>query len=39
MVVKQTEFGIQPVVAAGGLVKVEDDVTVSFRIVARAAPP
>jgi polyisoprenoid-binding protein YceI len=39
IVVKQTEFGIQPVVAAGGLVKVEDEVTVSFRIVARAAPP
>jgi polyisoprenoid-binding protein YceI len=39
MVVKQTEFGIEPVVAAGGLVKVEDEVTVSFRIVARAGTP
>jgi polyisoprenoid-binding protein YceI len=39
MVIKQTEFGIQPVVAAGGLVKVEDEVTVSFRIVARAGTP
>jgi polyisoprenoid-binding protein YceI len=39
MVVKQTEFGIEPVSAAGGLVQVEDEVTVSFRIVARAATP
>jgi polyisoprenoid-binding protein YceI len=39
MVVKQTDFGIEPVVAAGGLVKVEDEVTVSFRIVARAGTP
>ncbi|MFL5312009.1 MAG: YceI family protein [Myxococcales bacterium] len=35
MVVKQTDFGIEPVSAGGGLVKVEDGVTVSFRIVAR----
>jgi len=39
MVVKQTEFGIEPVSAAGGLVQVEDEVTVSFRIVARAGTP
>lgn len=39
MVVKQTEFGIEPIEAAGGLVKVEDEVTVSFRIVARAGTP
>lgn len=39
MVVKQTDFGIEPVSAGGGLVKVEDAVTVSFRIVARAAAP
>jgi polyisoprenoid-binding protein YceI len=39
MVVKQSDFGIEPVSAGGGLVKVEDAVTVSFRIVARAAPP
>jgi hypothetical protein len=39
MVVRQTDFGIEPVVAAGGLVKVEDEVTVSFRIVARAGTP
>jgi polyisoprenoid-binding protein YceI len=39
MVVKQTDFGIEPVSAGGGLVKVEDGVTVTFRIVARAAAP
>jgi len=39
MVVKQSDFGIEPVSAGGGLVKVEDAVTVSFRIVARAATP
>jgi polyisoprenoid-binding protein YceI len=37
MVVKQTDFGIEPVSAGGGLVKVEDGVTVTFRIAARAA--
>lgn len=36
MVVKQSEFGIQPTSAGGGLVKVEDEVTLSFRIVAQA---
>jgi len=36
LVVKQTGFGIDPTMAAGGLVKVEDEVTVTFRIVARA---
>ena len=39
MLVKQTDFGIEPVSAGGGLVKVEDGVTVTFRIVARAAAP
>jgi polyisoprenoid-binding protein YceI len=39
VVVKQTDFGIEPVSAAGGLVKVEDEVTVTFKIVARAANP
>jgi len=39
MVVKQTDFGIEPVSAGGGLVKVEDAVTVSFQIVARASAP
>jgi hypothetical protein len=34
VVVKQSDFGIEPVSAAGGLVQVEDDVTVTFRIVA-----
>ncbi len=39
LVVKQTDFGIEPTAAAGGLVKVEDEVTVTFRIVARAGGP
>jgi polyisoprenoid-binding protein YceI len=39
MAVKQTDFGIEPVSAGGGLVKVEDAVTVSFRIVAKAVAP
>ena len=34
VVVKQSDFGIEPVSAAGRLVQVEDDVTVTFRIVA-----
>ncbi|OLC49329.1 MAG: hypothetical protein AUG04_10660 [Deltaproteobacteria bacterium 13_1_20CM_2_69_21] len=34
-VLKQTDFGIEPTTAAGGLVKVEDGVTVTFRIIAR----
>lgn len=38
MVVKQSDYGIQPTAAAGGLVKVADEVTLSFRIVARAGP-
>jgi polyisoprenoid-binding protein YceI len=37
MVVKQTDFGIEPITAAGGLVRVEDEVTISFQIVARPA--
>ena len=37
MVLKQSDFGIEPTTAAGGLVKVEDEVTVTFRLVAR--PP
>jgi polyisoprenoid-binding protein YceI len=39
MLVKQTDFGIEPVAAGGGLVKVADEVTVTFRIVARTAGP
>jgi len=35
VVVKQSDFGIEPTSAAGGLVKVEDEVTVTFRIAAR----
>jgi polyisoprenoid-binding protein YceI len=37
-VVKQTDFGIEPVSAAGGLVKVEDDVTITLRMNAQPAP-
>jgi polyisoprenoid-binding protein YceI len=36
LMVKQTDFGIEPTTAGGGLVKVEDEVTVTFGIVARA---
>jgi len=36
LVVKQTDFGIKPTMAAGGLVQVEDEVPVTFRIIARA---
>ncbi len=39
MVLKQTDFGIAPTSAAGGLVKVENEVTITFRIVARATRP
>jgi len=39
LVVKQSDFGIQPTSAGGGLVKVEDEVPVTFRIVARAGGP
>jgi polyisoprenoid-binding protein YceI len=35
MILKQSDFGIEPTTAAGGLVKVEDEVTVTFRLVAR----
>jgi len=38
MVVKQTDFGIEPTSAAGGLVRVEDEVVLTFRIGARAGP-
>jgi polyisoprenoid-binding protein YceI len=38
MVVKQSEFGIEPTSAGGGLVKVEDEVSLNFRIAARAGP-
>ncbi len=33
--VKQSDFGIEPTTAGGGLVKVADEVAVSFRVVAR----
>lgn len=34
--IRQTDYGIEPTTAAGGLVKVENEVTLSFRISARA---
>ena len=34
---KQTEFGIKPYSAAGGAVKVKDEVVVNFNIVAKAS--
>ena len=36
-VLKQTDFGIEPTSAAGGLVKVENEVPITFRIAARAS--
>ena len=38
MTVKQTDYGIEPTSAAGGLVKVENEVVLSFHITAKAAP-
>jgi polyisoprenoid-binding protein YceI len=35
LTVKQSDYGIKPTTAAGGLVQVEDEVPVDFRIVAR----
>jgi MOSC domain-containing protein YiiM len=32
---KQTSFGITPIVIAGGTVKVKDDVTIEFDVVTR----
>ena len=37
MLVNQTDYGIEPTSAAGGLVKVENEVTLTFRIAARAS--
>ena len=34
---KQSDYGMKPTTAAGGLVQVEDEVPVTFRIVARAS--
>jgi polyisoprenoid-binding protein YceI len=36
-VLKQTDYGIEPVSAGAGTVKVEDEVTVTFDLVGRAA--
>src|SRR5439155_22443640 len=38
LTVKQTDYGIEPTTAAGGLVKVENEVVLTFKISARAAP-
>jgi polyisoprenoid-binding protein YceI len=38
IVVRQSDFGIEPTSVAGGLVKVEDEVTLTFRIGARVIP-
>jgi len=35
--VKLTDFGIEPTSAAGGLVKVENDVPLDFRFVGRGS--
>ncbi len=35
VVVKQSDYAIEPPSAAGGLVKADDEVTVTFRIAAR----
>jgi polyisoprenoid-binding protein YceI len=36
-VIRQTSYGIQPVTAAGGTVRVKDDVNVQFVLKARRA--
>jgi polyisoprenoid-binding protein YceI len=39
LVIKLSDFGIEPTSAAGGMVKVENDVPVDFKISARATGP
>jgi polyisoprenoid-binding protein YceI len=39
LVIKLSDFGIEATKAAGGLVKVENDVPVEFKIAARATTP
>lgn len=36
--IRQAEYGIRPVAVAGGMLKVKDELKVTFDIVARAAP-
>jgi polyisoprenoid-binding protein YceI len=36
--IRQSDFGIEPTTAAGGLVRVENEVALSFRIAAKAGP-
>jgi polyisoprenoid-binding protein YceI len=38
LTIKLQDFGIEPTTAAGGLVKVENDVPLEFNIAARAVP-
>ena len=35
-VIKQTDFGIKPVTAGAGLVKVKNELEIDFRIVPRS---
>jgi polyisoprenoid-binding protein YceI len=37
LTVKQSDYGIKPTKAAGGLVQVEDEVPIDFQIVAKAS--
>jgi polyisoprenoid-binding protein YceI len=39
LAVQQTDFGIEPTTVAGGLVKVENEVTLTFHIAARPQGP
>ena len=34
--IKQTDFGIQPIKIGGGVVKVKDELDISFRVYALA---
>ena len=38
LTIKQTAFGIEPVTAAGGTVRVKDEVEVEFALVGRSGP-
>ncbi len=38
LVIKQTDFGIQPVTAGGGTVRVKNEVGATFGFVARPRP-
>jgi len=34
-VIKQTDFGIKPITVGGGVIKVKDEIEITFRIVAK----